>query len=372
MTSDTPETLPSSTQIVEFGQGLWLDRISRDLLEDGTLARYIQTLGVSGLTSNPTILQRAVSEGRAYDTQILACEEAGLDAAQTAEEIELADLTRAADLFRPLFDSSAGLEGWVSLEVSPLLAQDADASLQAAHTLSLRASRPNLFIKIPGTPQGLAAVEAAIFAGIPVNVTLLFSPDQYAAAAEAYLRGLERRLAGGLDLSVASVASVFVSRWDAATNSTLPAALHNRLGIAIAMQAYDTHRALLATDRWKRLAAAGASPQRLIWASTGTKEAGLAPTLYAVSLVAAGTVDTVPEPTLIALSTDFERISVMAADSREARAVTQACRDAGVDLEAIAANLQQEGVQAFSASWTALLAGIRKRRRDGSTQGTAS
>ena len=344
-----------------LGQRLWLDNITRELLTSGRLAQYIAELSVTGLTSNPTIFERAIDSGDAYDDTLRALDAAGLSGEALFFELALEDLTQAADLFRPIFDASAGADGWVSLEVSPLLAHDAAATVKAARQLHAQAVRPNLFIKIPGTVEGIPAIEQCIFEGIPINVTLLFSREHCVAAEQAYLRGLERRLTAGLDLTIESVASLFVSRWDAAVKEEISSPFHNRLGIAMAMRAYKAHDDLIASQRWQRLAVAGARPQRLLWASTGTKDPAARDTLYVEALAAPNTITTIPEKTLLAFADHGKVGSVLPSDGGYADAVLEEFRREGVDDEALAARLQREGVEAFSGSWRALLAGIRQR-----------
>lgn len=351
-------------QLNELGQSLWLDTITRELLVSGTLQRYIGELGVTGLTSNPTIFDKAIKETDRYDAAIRQTA-AGKSDEALFFELALADLIQAADLFRPAHDASGGLDGWVSLEVSPLLADDAADTVNAAIRLHARAQRPNLFIKIPGTRAGLVAVEEAIFAGVPVNVTLLFSREHYLAAAEAYLRGIERRIAAGRDPRIASVASLFVSRWDVAVQDQVPAALKNRLGIAIAKHTYQAYRELLASPRWQNLAAAGALPQRLLWASTGTKDPAAPDTLYLEALAAPDTINTVPEKTLLAFAEHGELSGVLPADDGDAEALLAEFARAGIDSDALAARLQQEGVDAFAESWRALLQRIRSKHGAG-------
>ncbi|MGB8143831.1 MAG: transaldolase, partial [Chromatiaceae bacterium] len=324
----------------QLGQRLWLDNITRTLLRSGTLARYIRDLSVTGLTSNPTIFEHAIGAGDSYDASIRVLADAGLADEDLFFELALADLTEAADLFRPAFEASHGVDGWVSLEVSPLLAHNATHTIQAANRLHAKAGKANLFIKIPGTSQGIEAIEEVIFDGVPVNVTLLFSREQVLAAAEAYMRGLERRLAAGLDLKVASVLSLFVSRWDVAVKQEIASPFHNRLGIAIAMRTYKAHCELLASERWQRLAAAGARPQHLLWASTGTKDPAAPDTLYVQALVAPGTINTIPEQTLLAFA-DHGRVErVLPTDGGDAEAVIEELRSKGVDDDALAARLQ--------------------------------
>ncbi len=353
--------MTSTSALHRLGQSLWLDNITRTLLRSGTLARYIQELSVTGLTSNPTIFDHAIGAGDSYDASIRALADAGLTEEDLFFELALEDLTEAADLFRPAFDASHGVDGWVSLEVSPLLADNAAHTIRAANHLHGKAGKANLFIKIPGTAQGLEAIEEVIFDGVPVNVTLLFSSEQVLAAAEAYMRGIERRLAAGLDLNVASVLSLFVSRWDVAVKSEVAAPLHNRLGIAIAMRTYKAHSELLASDRWRRLAAAGARAQRLLWASTGTKDPAASDTLYVQALAAPDTINTLPEKTLLAFADHGQVERSIPADGGDAEAVIEAFRRAGVDDGALAVRLQREGVDSFAASWHALLTRIRQK-----------
>lgn len=352
---------PNTLKLYERGQRIWLDNITRPMLDSGTLARYIAELSVTGLTSNPTIFEQAIGHSAAYDDAIRTLAARGIAPQDLFFELALQDLRRAADLLRPVFDTSQGADGWVSLEVSPLLSHDTTGTIRSAAQLHAQAGRPNLFIKIPGTPEGIPAIEQSIFDGIPVNVTLLFSSDQYVAAAEAHLRGLERRLAAGLELKVESVASLFISRWDVAVKDRVSPALRNRLGIAVAMRAYKLQHDLLATQRWRRLAEAGARPQRLLWASTGTKDPAAPDTLYLESLVAADTINTTPEKTLLAFADHGKVGSVLPADGGDADAVLEAFRREGVDHAALAARLQAEGVTGFTASWSTLLARIRDK-----------
>ena len=348
-------------QLHALGQRLWLDNISRPLLRSGTLARYIADLSITGLTSNPTIFEKAIGDGDAYDATIRSLNAAGLSGEALFFELALEDLTEAAELFTPIFEASDGADGWVSLEVSPLLADNTAHTIQAASQLFSHAELKNLFIKIPGTPEGVRAIEEVIFDGVPVNVTLLFSREHYLAAAEAYMRGLERRQAAGLSLRVESVASLFISRWDAAVKVEIEASFHNRLGIAMAMRCYRAHHELLLSDRWQRLAAAGARPQRLLWASTGTKDPSAPDTLYIEALAAPNTIDTVPEKTLLAFA-DHGRVGdVMPADGGYADAVLEEFRREGVDDAALAERLQREGVDSFATSWHALLTRIGEK-----------
>lgn len=351
----------ATRQLHDLGQSLWLDNITRGLLASGTLERYIRELAVSGLTSNPTIFDHAIAAGDAYDGAIRKLAREGSSGEDLFFELALDDLTRAADLFRPVHDASGGVDGWVSLEVSPLLADDARGSIAAAARLHARARRPNLFIKIPGTAAGAAAIEETIFAGVPVNVTLLFSREHYIAAAEAYMRGIERRLAAGLDPKVDSVASIFVSRWDVAVTDKVSAQFRNRLGIAIAMHAYKAYRDLLASKRWRKLAAAGARPQRLLWASTGTKDPAAADTLYVDALAAPDTINTMPEKTLLAFADHGKVDSVLPADEGYAEAVLAEFEREGIDVQALAATLQREGAAAFTKSWNDLMYRIAQK-----------
>ena len=341
-----------------FGQSLWLDNITRSLLDSGTLARYISEFAITGLTSNPTIFEHAISQSEAYDEDIRKKTREGKAGESLFFELALDDLRRAADLFRPIFDASNGVDGWASLEVSPLLADDAAQTIAAVAHLHGLAARPNLYIKIPGTPAGVVAIEESIFAGIPVNVTLLFSGAQYQAAAEAYLRGIERRMAAGLDPRVPSVASLFVSRWDVAANKTLPAPLHNQLGIAVSGQTYRAYRALLASARWQKMAAAGARTQRLLWASTGTKDPSAPDTFYIDALAAPDTINTMPEKTLFAFAEHGQVRQTLTDDASSADACIAACRKAGIDPDALAERLQREGAASFSTSWQSLLKNI--------------
>ena len=340
----------------QAGQSLWLDNITRALLTSGTLRRYIDELSVTGLTSNPTIFDHAIKNSHDYDGAIRDKTGAGKSGEPLFFELALEDLTRAADLFRPIHDQTNRVDGWVSLEVSPKLAYDTASTVKAAKDLHARAARPNLFIKIPGTKEGLPAIEESIFAGVPVNVTLLFSREHYLAAAEAYIRGVERRVEAGLNPHVGSVASVFVSRWDVAVASKVPANLHDRLGIAIGGRIYQAYRDLLASDRWLRLLNLGARSQRLLWASTGTKDPKASDLLYVKSLAAPHTVNTMPENTLLALADHGEVGAMMAQDGGDAESVLAEFTKAGVNLDALAEQLQREGADAFVKSWDDLLA----------------
>jgi transaldolase len=353
--------MQATLELNRAGQSLWLDNITRELLATGTLKRYIEQLSVTGLTSNPTIFDHAVKNGSAYDEHIRKLAQQGLADEKLFFELALEDLTRAADLFRGVHERTAGVDGWVSLEVSPRLAYDADSTLTEARELHGRAARPNLFIKIPGTKEGLPAIESAIFAGVPINVTLLFSPEQYVAAAEAWLRGIERRIAAGLNPNVASVASLFLSRWDVATAEQVPAALRNRLGLAVGRRAYRAYCELLTSPRWLRALNAGARPQRLLFASTGTKDPKASDVLYVEGLVAPYTINTMPENTLKAFA-DHGRVGdAVRADGGDSEAVMAEYTRAGVDLTALAAKLQRDGADAFVKSWDSLMGVISSK-----------
>jgi transaldolase len=345
-----------ATQLLHnLGQSIWLDNITRDLLTSGTLKRYIDELSVTGLTSNPTIFDHAIKNSSAYDAAIRA----GLGKGKSGEalffDLALEDLTQAADLFRPIYDRTNGVDGWVSLEVSPLLAYDTTSTLAAAKELHGRAAHPNLLIKIPGTKEGVPAIEEAIFAGIPVNVTLLFSREQYVAAAEAFLRGIERRIDAGLNADIGSVASVFISRWDVAVMGKVPDALRDKLGIAIANRTYRAYRDLLGSLRWQRVYNAGARPQRLLWASTGTKDPKASDVLYVKALAAPFTVNTMPEGTLKALADHGEISEIMSADGGECEAQLDQFAKAGINVDSLAAQLQEEGAKSFVTSWNELM-----------------
>jgi transaldolase len=345
----------ATQKLHDLGQSIWLDNITRGLLTGGTLGRYIDELSVTGLTSNPTIYNHAIKNSSDYDIAIRWKTRQRKSGEAVFFELALEDLTRAADKFRPIYDSSDGVDGWVSLEVSPQLAHDASATLVAARELHARAARANLFIKIPGTKEGLPAIEAAIYEGIPVNVTLLFSREQYVAAAEAYLRGIERRIAAGRKPDVVSVASVFVSRWDTTVTGRVPEEMRNRLGVAVAMQTYKAYRSLLNSPRWQRVFNAGARPQRLLWASTGTKDPKASDVLYVKALAAPFTINTMPEATLNALADHGEVGPILPAHGGDCEDVLAQFANAGIDVPALAARLQDEGAKAFVKSWEDLL-----------------
>ncbi len=347
--------MKATQQLHDLGQSVWLDNITRELLTSGTLSHYINKLSVTGLTSNPTIFDKAIKGADFYDAAIDQKTAEGKSGETIFFELALEDLTQAADLLRPIHDATGGMDGWVSLEVSPLLADDTDGTIKAAAALHERVQRPNLFIKIPGTRAGIPAIEESIFAGVPVNVTLLFSCEHYMAAAKAYMRGIERRIAAGLDPKVYSVASIFVSRWDTAIKDKTPQVLHNRLGIAIANRVYKSYRELLASPRWQKLIDAGARPQRLLWGSTGSKDPGAPDTLYIEALVAPDTINTMPDKTLLAFAEHGKVKATMPSDGGDAEAVLAVFARVNVDDVVLAAKLQREGVQSFAESWNDLM-----------------
>ncbi len=353
----------ATRQLHDLGQSLWLDNITRGILNDGTLGRYIRDLSITGLTSNPTIFDHAITNGDFYDDAIRRKSAEGKSGEPLFFELAIEDLTRAADLFRPIHDGTSGVDGWVSLEVSPLLANDTAGTIAAAADLHARAARPNLFIKIPGTAEGIPAIEESIFGGVAVNVTLLFSAAQCVAAAEAYMRGIERRIAAGLDPRVGSVISLFVSRWDVAVKDTVPAPLRNRLGIAVSRRTYREYRSILASPRWATLAAAGALPQRLLFASTSTKDPAASDTLYVEALAAPDTVNTIPTKTLLAFANHGKVSEALRDDGGEAEAVLAEFAAAGVDDGALADRLQREGAASFDASWKDLLERLSQKRK---------
>ena len=348
-------------QLHDLGQSLWLDNITRDILDNGNLKSYIDELSVTGLTSNPTIFDQAIKKSALYDPAIHDGMARGLSGETLFFDLALDDLTRAADLFRPIHNQTKGVDGWVSLEVSPLLAYDTATTLAAARDLSSRGARPNLFIKIPGTPEGLPAIEEAIFAGVSINVTLLFSREQYLAAADAYAKGIERRIAAGLPTNVGSVASVFISRWDVAVSTKVPEDMKDKLGIAIAQRTYKAYVDLLATPRWQKIKQAGYNPQRLLLASTGTKDPKASDILYIQALAAPNTVNTMPEATLKAFADHGEIKGVMPPDGGNCEEVLAQFAKAGIDLDALGEQLQSEGAAAFVKSWNELLGVIESK-----------
>jgi len=351
---------PTAT-LHDLGQSLWLDNITRNLLRTGVLRRYIDELSITGLTSNPTIFDHAIKNSNDYDDAIKSKLAEGKSGEKLFFELALEDLTEAADLFRPVYDRTCGVDGWVSLEVSPLLAHNTKSTVAEAKDLYARAQRPNLLIKIPGTKEGLPAIEEAIFAGIPVNVTLLFSDAQYLAAAEAYMRGVERRIEAGLKPDVGSVASVFVSRWDVAVTGKVPPALNNQLGIAVSKRAYKTYLGLLSSPRWMRAYNAGARPQRLLWASTGTKDPKASDVLYVKALAAPFTVNTMPEGTLKAVAEHGLVSATMPIDGGDSDEVLARFLAAGIDVQALSAQLQDEGAKSFVNSWNDLMGVITSK-----------
>lgn len=354
--------MSSTKDLHELGQSLWLDNITRELLDSGTLKRYVTDFSITGLTSNPTIFDRAIRSTSYYDNAIF---EKSVERKADEElffELALEDLTRAADLFLPIHKATFGIDGWVSLEVSPELVSDGPGTVLEARRLHKRADRPNLFIKVPGNESGCFAIEELIFAGIPINVTLLFSREHYLAAAAAYMRGIERRITAGLNPEVASVASVFISRWDVAVQDKVPDELQNRLGIAVAQDAYKAYHQLMASKRWSNLADRGARPQRLLWASTGTKDPEASDTLYVEALAAPDTVNTMPEKTLIAFANHGKTGGVLVSDGADSEKLFQVFASAGVDTAALAEQLQRDGAESFRKSWNNLLAVIAVRR----------
>jgi transaldolase len=356
--------MKATQELHDLGQSLWLDNITRDLLDNGTLNRYIDEFSVTGLTSNPTIFEHAISKSKAYDAEIGRLMSRGVSGEELFFELALQDLTRAADLFTPVHERTAGNDGFVSLEVSPLLANDTKGSVAEATSLHKKANRPNLFIKIPGTKEGNPAIEATIAAGVAINVTLLFSREHYLASADAYMRGLERRIAAGLSPDVRSVASVFLSRWDGATMEKVPDHLRDKLGIAIGQQVYKAYRDILASDRWQRLANFGARPQRLLFASTGTKDPKASDVLYIGALAAPNTINTIPEKTLLAFADHGKLSGTLPRDGGDCETVLDNFRKAGIDLEQLAADLQSQGAKSFDESWQNLLDAIERKAKD--------
>ena len=353
--------MKATQKLHDAGQSLWLDNIRRDLLTGGGLRSYISEYSVTGLTSNPTIFDNAIKDSSDYDAAIRQKSAAGKSGEELFFELALEDCTGAADLFRPINERSNGVDGWVSLEVSPKLAYDTSSTVAAARELHARANRPNLFIKIPGTREGLPAIEESIFAGIPINVTLLFSREHYLAAANAYMRGIERRVAAGLNPYIPSVASIFISRWDVLVGKKVPEAMRDRIGIAIAKRAYKAYRELLASDRWLRLINCGARSQRLLWASTGTKDPKASDVLYIGSLAAPHTINTMPENTLKALADHGNINAMLPQDGGDAERELAEFVRAGIDLDATAEQLQREGAEAFVKSWEDLMARIEEK-----------
>ena len=353
-----------ATQMLHnLGQSIWLDNITRELLDSGTLKRYIDDLSVTGLTSNPTIFDHAITHSKSYDSEIRRLVGTGLSGEELFFELAVQDMTRAADLFAPIHERTASVDGWVSLEVSPLLAYDAKATVAEARALHKKANRRNLFIKIPGTKEGAPAIEDAIFLGVPVNVTLLFTRDHYLAAAEAYMRGLELRVASGLSPDVPSLASLFISRWDKATMDQVPDWDRDKLGVAIGQQAYGAYRDVLESDRWQQLASCGARPQRLLFASTGTKDPKASDVLYVGALAAPNTVNTMPEETLLAFSEHGRVSGVIPRGGADCEQVLAEFGRVGIDVAQLGADLQKEGAKSFDDSWQDLLNAIEAKSK---------
>jgi transaldolase len=353
----------ATRQLHDAGQSLWLDYISRDMLNDGTLQRYIDDYAITGLTSNPTIFDKAIRHTSLYDDDIRRMSKGDQPGENIFFDLALKDLTSAADLFKPIHERTRGVDGWVSIEVSPLLIHDAAATVKQAAQLHATANRPNLFVKIPGTPEGNVAIEESIYAGVPINVTLLFSREQYLASAEAYLRGIERRIAEGLDPLVTSVASIFVSRWDKAVTGKVPDALLNRLGIAVGQQCYQAYHQLLVSDRMQRLENFGARPQRLLWASTGTKDPRASDVMYIQALISPHTINTMPEETLKAFAEHGKLEGALASDGGDNAQILRKFADAGIDPAQLANQLQSEGEESFSKSWRDLLDCIQSKSK---------
>jgi transaldolase len=351
-----------TAKLHDIGQSLWLDNITRTMLADGTLRGYIEELSVTGLTSNPTIFDKAISGGEAYDEQIVELNQNGHEPEEVFFELALADLRDATDLFRGVHERTAGVDGFCSLEVSPKLADDTQATIEQAAQLHAKAERDNLYVKIPGTPAGLPAIEESIFAGIPINVTLLFSREQYLAAADAYMKGIERRIEAGLSPDVPSVASIFMSRWDVAVTGEVPDELHNRLGLAVGFRAYRAYRELVDSQRVQRLMNEGARPQRLLWASTGTKDPEASDVLYIEGFASPFTVNTMPEPTLHAFADHGEVGDLVPADGGDCEEVLAEFAKVGIDVDALAERLQEEGKEAFVKSWNDMLDSIESKR----------
>jgi transaldolase len=351
-----------TARLRQLGQSLWLDNITRTMLRDGTLKGYIDELSVTGLTSNPTIFDKAISGGEAYDEQIAELSPGATSTEEIFFELAIADLRDATDLFGQVHEQTAGVDGYCSLEVSPKIADDTAATIEQAAQLHSRAERDNLYVKIPGTEAGLPAIEESIYAGIPINVTLLFDTEQYLASADAYMKGIERRIAAGLDPDVPSVASIFMSRWDVAVSGEVPDELHNRLGLAVGYRAYRAYRELLESQRMQRLMNEGARPQRLLWASTGTKDPEASDVLYIEGFASPFTVNTMPEPTLHAFADHGDVGEPVPADGGDAEEVLARFGEAGIDVDALAARLQEEGKQAFAKSWEDMLGSIEAQR----------
>lgn len=352
----------NTQNLYQQGVSLWLDNITRKMLDNGLLERYIADLGITGLTSNPSIFEAAIAKSSDYDAAILQLSKRGLSDEAIFFDLAIEDIQRAADLFLPIFNKTNGLDGFVSIEVSPLLAYDTENTLKAAKDIHQKVNRPNVFIKIPGTPEGLPAIEQAIAAGIPINVTLLFSAEQYEAAAMAYLRGVETRIENGLNPDVRSVASVFVSRWDRAVTQSATPDLQNKLGIAVMQKTYHTYQKFLSSPRVQRVMNYGGFPQRLLWASTGTKDPNISDVLYVNYLVAPYTVNTIPENTLLAFADHGSAGATMTDDTTAADQIIQQFENLSVNYLQLATQLQKEGAESFNVSWANLINSIANKK----------
>ena len=346
----------------QLGVSIWLDNITREMLDNGILKNYIDDFCITGLTSNPSIFEAAIAKTSYYDETIRSYTHPGLSHEEVFFKLAIEDIRRAADLFIPVYQKTNGLDGFVSIEVSPLLAYDAENTIRSARDIFSRVGRPNVFIKIPGTPEGLPAIEKVIAEGIPVNVTLLFSAEQYSAAAEAVLKGIETRIEKGLDPCVNSVASVFVSRWDKAVAAKAPAELLNKLGIAVMQKTYSAYLDFLRSPRVQRLMNFGVFPQRLLWASTGTKDPNASDILYVKNLAAPYTVNTIPENTLMAYADHGEEGELLNGDASSADKIIGQFRELSVDYFTLAEQLQAEGADAFKKSWDNLIRSIADKR----------
>jgi len=356
--------MSATKDLHELGQSLWIDHITRELLSSGTLQRYVNDMSVTGLTSNPTIFDLAISKSADYDDDIHRLVKEGLAGEDLFFELAIKDLKQAAKIFAPVHRRTAGVDGWVSLEVSPLLAFDTSKTINQAKALHQKAEAPNIFIKIPGTKEGAPAIEEATYAGVHVNVTLLFSREHYVRAADAYMRGLERRLVEGLSLDVRSVASIFISRWDNAVKDKVAAKLRNKLAIAVGHQTYKAYRDIMDSDRWQRLENNGARCQRLLFASTSTKDPEASDVLYINSLAAPNTVNTMPEKTLLAFNDHGQVKGVLSRDGGNADQVLHEFEAAGIDPNKLAAQLQTEGAKSFSDSWYNLQKTLETKVKD--------
>jgi transaldolase len=350
-------------QLHDLGQSLWIDNIDRDMLASGKLQGYVDELSVTGLTSNPTIFDNAIGSGSAYDDSIRALHDQGREGEDLFFELALEDLRQAADLFVAAHERTDGVDGWASLEVSPKIADDSEATIEQAQRLHIESRRNNIFIKIPGTEAGNKAIEESIHAAVPINVTLLFSTDQYVASAEAYMRAIERRIEDGDDPDVPSVASLFISRWDKAVTDTVPDELRDQLGIAVAKRTYRAYRELHESDRWQRLENEGARPQRLLWASTGTKDPEASDVLYVEALAAPLTINTMPDKTLLAFADHGQVRDPLPPDGGDCEEVLDAFNEAGIDTDALATHLQEEGAATFVKAWNELLGTIEEKRK---------